>query len=52
MTDEVAIVMIVLFVICLLSVRYGNININRHLEEYGKVLKQLEDNGDGSNMYG
>ena len=52
MTDEVAIIMIILFVVCLLAVRYGNININRHLEEYGKVLKQLEDNGDGSNMYG
>lgn len=50
--DGVAVIMLAILVICILSVRYGNININRHVEEYSMVLKQLEENGSGSNMYG
>jgi len=52
MTDGVAVFMLIMLAACLLSVRYGNININRHVEEYSRVLKQLEENGSGSNMYG
>ena len=52
MTDGVAVFMLIMLAACLLSVRYGNININRHVEEYSMVLKQLEENGSGSNMYG
>lgn len=51
---DVAVFLAFLLAICLLAMRYGSRNINKYLEEYSAVLKQLESNGGESfdNMYG